>query len=98
MERFRTQLEHDEDRYLAQLTDSESDIATSDALLGLGLTHLAMEPRRLRQGAREVMTSMSGRSTHEAIGIGVFTLLYLAGAVKDSRADEYAEAIRADID
>lgn len=91
-----TILERAEDAYYEQLGTAETDREALDALAGLGLTHLVMEPGKLRLAMQELWASMHGRSGLEVLAIAATAASYLHGAPSDPRTLEYAAAIEGD--
>ncbi len=94
-ERSKTALGVQEDMFYQQLMSGDV-YDTRDALVGLGMTHLAMEPAKITLAVKEIWAGMHSRTGLENLGIIGLVAGYIAGGVQDPRTLEYAEAFHRD--
>ena len=95
-ERAPTVLEQREAALYDQLATAQDIYQGRDALVGLGFTHLAMEPNKLKLAMQEIWAGMHGRSGLENLGIVAGVAAYISGGANDPHTLEYAAALRQD--
>lgn len=91
-----TTLERIETTCYDTIATSDDMYEIRDAMTELGMTHLAMEPGKLKLAMTELWASMHGRSGLENLGIVAGVAGYIAGGYNDPRTREYADALRQD--
>ena len=91
-----TTLERRQTALYDTLATTDNTYEGRDALVELGFTHLAMEPGKMKQAAREIWAGMHGRSGMENLGIVARVATYISAGARDPETLEYADALRRD--
>jgi len=91
-----TTLEHFEDAFYGVLETSPDPYEVRDAMTELGFIHLAMEPAKFKQGAKEIWAGMHGRTLPENLGIVARVAGYIYSGYNNPLTLEHAAALRQD--
>ena len=97
-ERAKTTLEQLEDDQYAVLLESNNIYATGDALVHLGITHLAMEPQKTGQALQEIWAGMHSHTGMQNLAIvaQILGIISNAGMPQNPLTLEYADALQRD--
>lgn len=95
-ERKPTVLEVTEKNCYEVIATSDDPNEIHDAITGLGVIHLAMEPAKFKQAMKEIWAGAHGRTNIENLAIVAHIAGYLSTGYNDPFTLEYAAAQRAD--